>query len=192
VGVAPCLGWGQLGSKRGDPWYGRPARYATRQTTVGSSCSYFPCHLLTSKTRQDTYCPLTPHKKTLLPHNVNALTQPQLTSPPTLPENAHQANPSRFNHQYLTLALMANMNSTMSLSNARTDANDKHQHTNNSNNDVLGGHCWGCIICMTFLTSQRCTAMSTDTHIAIARFPGQFWRCTPTWVSVWLVYHWLL
>jgi len=36
---------------------------------------------------------------------------------------------------------------------------------------------------MTFLTSQRCTAMSIDTRIAVARFPGQFWWLTHTWVS---------
>jgi len=45
-----CLGWGQLGSKRGDPWYGRPARYATRRTTGGSSRSVFPCRLLVQAT----------------------------------------------------------------------------------------------------------------------------------------------
>ena len=32
----------------------------------------------------------------------------------------------------------------------------------------------------TFLTSQRCTAVSIDTCIAVARFPGQFWRFTRT------------
>ena len=29
VVVAPCFSWGQLRSKRRDPWYGRPAKYAT-------------------------------------------------------------------------------------------------------------------------------------------------------------------
>ena len=37
--------------------------------------------------------------------------------------------------------------------------------------------------CTTFLTSQRCTAVSIDTRIAVARFLGQFWRPTSTWVS---------
>ncbi len=36
----------------------------------------------------------------------------------------------------------------------------------------------------TFLTSQRCTAVSIDTRIAVARFPGQFWKPTSTWVRV--------
>ena len=112
VGVAPHLGLRQLRSERGDPWYGRPARYATRRTTAGSPLSFYvPCHLLTSKTPQDTYHPLTRHKFCRV-------------------------------HQYLTLASMASTNSTMSSSNnARTDANSTHQRTNDVNNDGLGGHC---------------------------------------------------
>ena len=92
---------------------GRPARYATRQTTVGLLPFYFPCHLLTSKTPLDMCHPLTPHKFCC-------------------------------GHQYLTLALMASMNSTMSLRNntRRTDVNGTHQHTNDGDNDVLGGCYW--------------------------------------------------
>ena len=41
----------------------------------------------------------------------------------------------------------------------------------------------GCIICMTILTSQRCTVISVDTRIAIVRFPGQCSRSTCTWVT---------
>jgi hypothetical protein len=36
----------------------------------------------------------------------------------------------------------------------------------------------------TFLISQRCTAASTDTRIAVARFPGQLWSSTHAWLSV--------
>ena len=62
VGMPLCLGWGQVGSKRRDPWYGRPTRYAMRQTTVGlAPFTYFPCCLLTSKKPQEMYC--LPHKK---------------------------------------------------------------------------------------------------------------------------------
>ena len=52
VGMVPCLGWGKLQSKRGDPWHGRPARYATRWTTVGLPLTYFP------KTPQDKFSSL--------------------------------------------------------------------------------------------------------------------------------------
>ena len=116
---APCLGWGQLQSKRGDPWYGRPARYATRQTTVCSPLT-FP------KTPQDTYHPPTyTSKKTPLPHDVNASTQ-QLVSPPSLPESgcwwpAWTQPWARATTQEQTWMT--------------------HQHTNNGDNDVLGGHC---------------------------------------------------
>jgi hypothetical protein len=92
-----------------------------------------PEHVLATYTSQ----------KTLLPHDINAPTQPQLISPASLPENARQANPSRFNQGYLTLALMASTKLTMSLSNMRTDVNDKHQSTNDGDDDVLGGHCRG-------------------------------------------------
>jgi len=58
-GHAPVFGLG-AGRKQ----EGRPTRYAMRRTTVGlSPFTYFPCRLLTSKTCQDTYHPLTPHRK---------------------------------------------------------------------------------------------------------------------------------
>jgi len=40
------------------------------------------------------------------------------------------------------------------------------------------------IICATFLTSQRCTAVSIDARIAVARFPSQLWSSMYAWSSV--------
>src|SRR6266699_3692072 len=41
---------GLVGNTRGDPWCGRPTRYARRRATIGSPLfTYLPCCLLTLK-----------------------------------------------------------------------------------------------------------------------------------------------
>ena len=105
-----------------------PSLHGTRHTTPRVRSH----EVETPNTR--LYCPT--WAQTQRRHN------PQLTSPPSPPESARRAKPRGFdqgNHQYLTLALMASTNSTMSPSNnARTDANDAHRRTNDGDNDVLG------------------------------------------------------
>ena len=80
----------------------------------------FPKHPRTCTTH-----PLRPRKKTLLPHDVNAPTR-QLISPPSLPESGHQWPAQTQSWAWATMWEQTWMT---------------HQHTNDGDNDVLGGHC---------------------------------------------------
>ena len=122
--MLPFFGWGQLGSKRGDPWYRRPTRYVRRQTIVGSSpFIYFHCCLLTTKSPQDMYFPPSPHKKRCPPTTTTPTPAPS-------PHGTCHTTPHIRSHE-VEAPNMTATHSTMSPSNnARTDANDAHQRTN--------------------------------------------------------------
>ena len=67
---------------------------------------------------------------------------------------------------------------------SRSSAGDRHKRSENgersenasTNPSTVAGR--SVIICATFLTSQRCTAVSIDTRNAVAKFRRQFWNYT--------------
>jgi len=81
------MGWGQVGNKRGDPWCGRPTRYARRQTTVGLSPFTYPLLLLTLKMLSGhappTYAPHTTCGSPPMLTPASAIAPVPATQPPT-------------------------------------------------------------------------------------------------------------
>ena len=61
---------------------------------------------------------------------------------------------------------------------SRASAGDRHKRSEKASTNPSTALGRSVIICATFLTSQRCTAVSIDTRNAVAKFRRQFWNCT--------------
>ena len=61
---------------------------------------------------------------------------------------------------------------------SRASAGDRHKRSEKASTNPSTALGRSVIICATFLTSQRCTAVSIDTRNAVAKSRRQFWNCT--------------
>jgi hypothetical protein len=102
------VGWEQVGNTRGDPWYGRPARYVRRGAIIGSPTfsNFHSVYILTLKTCLDTRRPLT-HPAPSRPRHHHLPCMQERSSPP-LPSHAR---PSRGGHSWLFDAILTSSTS---------------------------------------------------------------------------------
>jgi len=165
--------WRRVVNTRGDPWCGRPARYARRQTIVGlPPFTYIPCCLLTSKMCQDI-CHLLTHTcrsrmtPTYHPPSTLALT---LATHPIPPIYVHASTDTYGRAssagvfcdevvgvlRHPSKPTLVNAAQGPVLSNARPYSDKSLDHQP--------------------ITSQCCVAMSVDIRSAVARFLGRCHR----------------
>jgi hypothetical protein len=96
--------WEQIGNTRGDPWYGRPARYVRKGAIIGSPIlsKFHSVYILTLKTGLDTRHPLMHPPPSRPRHHQRAFALPPLPS---------HARPSRGGGSWLFDAILTSSTS---------------------------------------------------------------------------------
>jgi hypothetical protein len=180
-------GWEQVGNARGDPWYGRPARYVRRGAIIGSPTftNFHSVYILTLKTCLDTppYPPLYARALALPPLPSHARPS-RRWSFMAFRHHSHQFHLPRmaeragggfmgFQHHLYPLHLPRML-----------DRAPCPPLRSLPPSHATARRGWILVTLSEPLTSQGCTAVSIDTCTALARLLGQFWSHTRAWVCV--------